>query len=89
MWVIIATLVIAFVAIVGIDWFIKRQKASTAATSETGASAAAAAPEAEMEVEAIEEGTSSRAAPRTPAEEKGAERKDSIEFMQMMMGDKE
>ncbi len=90
LWVIILTIVIAVVAIVAIDRFIKRQKAEGVAASERGAAAATPTDEGELEVEGIEEEvrpSRRRAAGRE--DEATLERRDAVDFMRTMMGDQE
>lgn len=91
-WVLVLTIVVAIVAIVGIDWFIRKQKAATAATSEAGAEAAVGGgpPGAGVEVEGMEEDTTIRKeAPRAPADEASGDRTEAVDFMRQMMGDEE
>jgi hypothetical protein len=84
-WIIIIVIVVAIVFIVGFDWFVRKQKAETAAVSESGALAAVGGPgDDSIEVETIEEERPSA----RPAGEVG-ERAESVDFMRRMMGDEE
>jgi hypothetical protein len=91
LWVIVLTIVIAFAAIVGIDWFIKRQKAKGASASEAGAAAAIATPgeEVDLEVEGIEESAPERRGRGAPDDETTRDRREAVDFMRQMMGDEE
>jgi hypothetical protein len=89
LWVIILTIVIAAVAIIGIDRFIKRQKAVGVAASEAGAAVAAEMPGGEVEGVEEEEIRPSRRERRGPEDEATRDRRDAIDFMRTMMGDEE
>ena len=89
-WVIVLAIVAAVVFIIGFDWFIRRQKADRAATSETGASAIAGTTTgAEIDVETIEEGGSAPAAIGKPVDAATADKQEAVDFMKQMMGDEE
>ena len=83
-WMVILTIVVAVLFIVGFNWFIRKQKASTAAASESGATAAVTGvpDEGGIEIEAIEAETTVQ-----PAAKGGAD--ESVMFMRQMQGDEE
>jgi ATP-dependent Zn protease len=83
-WMVILTIVVAVLFIVGFNWFIRKQKASTAAASEAGATAAVTGvpEEGGIEIEAIEAETTIR-----PTAEGGTD--ESVRFMRQMQGDEE
>jgi hypothetical protein len=82
----VISIVVAVLFIVVFDRFIRKQRASSAAASEEGATVATAGPEeAGLEIEAIEE----EEAPRPARPSRGAEGDDAVQFMRQMQGDEE
>lgn len=89
-WVIVLAIVAAVVFIVGFDWFIRRQKADRAATSEKGASTlSGTSAGTDIDVETIEAGASTPAARGRPVDAATADKQEAVDFMKEMMGDEE
>ena len=86
-WMVILSIAVAVLFILGFNWFIRKQRATTAAAAEEGATAAVSGEPDElgMEVEAIEEDTAER--PARPGEGEGSD--DAVRFMRQMQGDEE
>jgi len=87
-WMVIITMVVAILFIVGFNWLIRKQKAASAASSESGATAAVTGgpDEGGIEIEAIEEESPTA---RSAKAGKGDAADDSVTFMRQMQGDEE
>jgi hypothetical protein len=85
---VVISIVVAILFVVLFDRFIRRQRASTAAAAEEGATAAVTSgpEEAGLEIEAIEEDTVAR--PARPGR-RGEVADDAVQFMRQMQGDEE
>ena len=84
---IIITIILAAVDVMGFNWLIRKQRASTAAASESGATIAIGGDvdDAGIEIEAIEE---ERPTARPDADGEG-DKQESVGFIRRMLGDEE